>query len=60
MLFDHAIEEAMALLPIEGPPGREAAVAEHIRARLVDIGVPAENMRHDTAQDQSEYWRRGR
>ncbi len=54
-MIDQAIEDAMALLPIKGAPGKEAGVAAHLRDRLIAIGVPAGNIRHDNAQDQSEY-----
>ena len=54
-MIDLAISDLMQLLPIEGPPGREAAVAAFLRQRLIEIGVPAENITTDNAQDQSEY-----
>jgi len=50
-----AIDDLLQLLPIEGPPGREAKVAEFLTARLIEIGVSADNIRHDNAQSQSEY-----
>lgn len=54
-MIENAINDLMVLLPIEGAPSKEAAVAEEIRKRLIDAGVPAANILHDNAQDQSEY-----
>ena len=54
-MIDQAILDLMELLPIEGPPAKEAAVAAHLRSKLVEIGVPEHAIVHDTAQDQSEY-----
>lgn len=54
-MMEQAIDDLMALLPIEGPPGKEAGVAEALRERLIEIGVPGDNICHDTAQAQSEY-----
>ena len=54
-MIETAIDDLMALLPIEGAPSKEAAVAAEIRERLIAAGVPAESIVHDNAQDQSEY-----
>ncbi|MFT7574131.1 MAG: tripeptide aminopeptidase [Alphaproteobacteria bacterium] len=54
-MIEQAIEDLMALLPIEAAPGKEAAVASALRDRLIDIGVPPDKIRHDNAQAQSEY-----
>ncbi len=54
-MIDHAIEDLMALLPIKGAPGHEGAIAAELRERLIAAGVPADNILHDNAQDQSEY-----
>ena len=36
-----ALDDLLELLRIPGPPAAEAAVAAHLRARLVDLVVPA-------------------
>jgi tripeptide aminopeptidase len=54
-MIDYALNDLLALLPIEGPPGKERAVAAWIRARLAEMGVPSEKMAHDRAHEQSEY-----
>ena len=54
-MIEQAIEDLMTLLPIDGAPGREAGIAGVLRDRLIEIGVAADNIRHDTAQAQSEY-----
>ena len=54
-MIDQAIDDLMALLPIEGPPGKEAAVAGELRERLIAIGVSPGDILHDNAQAQSEY-----
>lgn len=54
-MIEQAIKDLMALLPIEGPPGKEGSVAAALRQMLVEIGVPSEKIRHDNAQSQSEY-----
>lgn len=54
-MSDERLNDLLALLPIEGAPGKEAAVAAWIRARLAGMGVAPEQMAHDQAQDQSEY-----
>ena len=50
-----ALDDLMALLPIEGPPAKEGRVAAYLRERLVEIGVPAAQIVHDRANAQSEY-----
>jgi len=50
-----AITDLMDLLPIHGPPAKESMVAAAIREKLIEIGIPASNITHDKAQDQSEY-----
>jgi tripeptide aminopeptidase len=54
-MINQAIDDVMALLPIEGAPGKEAAVAAFLREQLIAIGVPADSICHDSAQNQSEY-----
>ncbi len=54
-MLEQAIDDLMTLLPIDGAPGKESTVAAVLRERLIEIGVPAKNVRHDTAQVQSEY-----
>ncbi|MFY0614248.1 MAG: M20/M25/M40 family metallo-hydrolase [Hyphomicrobiaceae bacterium] len=54
-MIEQAIDDLMALLPIEGAPGKEAAIAAALHDRLLAIGVPEEKIRHDNAQTQSEY-----
>ncbi|MEM9359623.1 MAG: M20/M25/M40 family metallo-hydrolase [Pseudomonadota bacterium] len=54
-MIEQAIKDLMALLPIEGAPGKERAVAAALRERLIEAGVAAENIIHDNAQEQSEY-----
>ena len=54
-MIEQAIKDLMALLPIQGAPGKEAEVAAFLRQKLIDIGIPAANIRHDNAQAQSEY-----
>ncbi len=52
---DRAVSDLLELLPIPGPPAGERAVAEHLRGRLIALGVPATRIVSDRAQDQSEY-----
>lgn len=54
-MIETAIDDLMALLPIEGAPGEEAKVAAALRAHLVEIGVHPENIQYDQAYAQSEY-----
>ena len=54
-MTQQALDDLLALLPIEGPPGGEEKVAAWIRARLAGMGVAAEQMVHDRAHEQSEY-----
>ena len=54
-MFDEALNDLMALLPIEGPPAKEGRVATYIRNRLLDIGVSAAQIVYDNANTQSEY-----
>ena len=54
-MIDRAIEDLMALLPIEGPPAGEGRVADHLRGALIEIGVPEADIHIDQAQEQSEY-----
>lgn len=55
MSISHAIDDLLALLAIAGPPGKEAAVAEHLKRVLLEIGVPPGAIGHDDAHRQSEY-----
>lgn len=54
-MSDQTLEDLLALLKIGGPPAKEAEVAVFLRERLVQIGIPPENIAEDRAQDQSEY-----
>ncbi len=54
-MIDQALEELMALLPIEAPPAKEGQVATYIRQRLLDIGVADAQIVYDNAHAQSEY-----
>jgi tripeptide aminopeptidase len=44
-----AVQAVMQLMAIPGVSGQEGQVAEFIRRRLLDAGVPAASLRHDTA-----------
>lgn len=50
-----AIDDLLNLLPIAGPPAHEGEVAAFLRAQLLALGIPADQMHHDNAQAQSEY-----
>src|SRR5262249_18784460 len=52
---DTPVNDLLALLAIPGPPGGESRVADHLRAVLVELGVPAACIASDDAQRQSEY-----
>lgn len=52
---EDVLGDLLALLPIEGAPGKEGKVAAWIWERLAGMGVPVEQMVHDQAQTQSEY-----
>ncbi len=54
-MIDQALNDLMALLPLEAPPAQEGQVATYIRQRLLDNGVPAAQIVHDSAHTQSEY-----
>lgn len=54
-IAEESLRDLLALLPIAGPPAQEGEVAAWIRARLAGMGIPAGQMRHDRAQEQSEY-----
>ena len=54
-MVEQAIENLMALLKIDGPPAGEGEVAAFLREALIDIGVPAGDIVHDRAEEQSEY-----
>ena len=54
-MFDQAIEDLLALLPLEGPPAQEGLVAAFIRDRLIDSGLSSSQISLDSAQEQSEY-----
>lgn len=47
--------DLMSLLLIPGPPGEERPVAEHLRQVLTGLGIPADDISTDEAQQQSEY-----
>src|SRR5262245_30651636 len=46
---DAAIDRLMRFLAVEGVTGHEAAIARTVSAELQAIGVPADAIRHDTA-----------
>jgi tripeptide aminopeptidase len=46
---DAAINRLMRFLAVEGVTGHEAAIARTVAAELQAVGVPADAMRHDTA-----------
>jgi tripeptide aminopeptidase len=48
-------DDLLSLLPIAGPPAHEGAVAAFLRAKLLEMGITADQMGHDNAQQQSEY-----
>jgi len=50
-----ALEDLLELLDIPGQPSEEAKVAEHLRNKLISLGMPAQNITTDNAQNQSEY-----
>lgn len=54
-MIDQAIVDLLALLPIEGPSGKERAVVAFLQRTLLDIGIPADHIRFDNAHQQSEY-----
>lgn len=49
------LNDLLELIPIPGPPGGEAAVADHLTTKLIDLGIPETAITRDRAQDQSEY-----
>ncbi|MBK34759.1 MAG: peptidase M20 [Gemmatimonadetes bacterium] len=49
------VDDLFDLIPIEGPPAAEAAVADRLRTALVSLGIPESALCTDRAQDQSEY-----
>lgn len=51
----HALDDLLELLTIPGPPSQEARVAAHLREKLIGLGVSANNIVTDNAQNQSEY-----
>lgn len=53
--MNQPITDLMDLLPIHGAPSKEGLVADAIRQKLTEMGIPASNITHDNAQDQSEY-----
>ncbi len=50
-----AVELLMQLLPIAGRSGEEAAVAEYVRARLVQAGAPESALVFDTANQRTPH-----
>jgi tripeptide aminopeptidase len=54
-IMTEAITDLMDLLKIDGPPSKEADVAAFLKNRLIQLGVPAQNITEDNAQEQSEY-----
>ena len=50
-----ALEDLLELLTIPGKPSEEAKIAEHLRNKLISLGVPANNITTDNAHQQSEY-----
>ena len=53
--MDADIDDLMRLLAIQGVSAEEKNVASHIESELRKLGVPAEMIRYDQAQGQSEY-----
>src|SRR5688572_2984352 len=54
-MIDAALDDLMALLPLEGSPAHEGQVANYIRKQLLNSGVPAAQIVFDNAHLQSEY-----
>lgn len=54
-MSNQTIQDLLTLLPIQGPPAQEGAVAAYLRERLIGLGIPASQIKQDQAQDQSEY-----
>jgi tripeptide aminopeptidase len=50
-----AINDLLDLLAISGSPGKEGAVADHLRRVLTDLGVRPEQIVSDDAHRHSEY-----
>lgn len=50
-----AIKDLLDLLKIDAPPSKEADVATFLKNRLIQLGVPPQNITEDNAQKQSEY-----
>ncbi len=48
------LDNFIELTAIEGPPGKEATIAEAVRGKLIDVGVPAEAITFDDANARSE------
>ena len=54
-MTDPALDDLLNLLPIAGPPAQEGQVAVFLRAKLLEMGIAADQIVHDNAQAQSEY-----
>lgn len=53
--MDINVETAIELMKVPGEAGKERAIFEKLQELLIEIGVPAECMTADRAQEQSEY-----
>ena len=53
--MDVDIATVMELLPIPGEPGKERKICDRIREMLLEMGVPADCISEDKAQEQSQY-----
>ncbi len=54
-MSNRALDDLLKLLPIAGPPAKEGQVAAQIREMLIAIGIPAAQVAHDKANEQSKY-----
>jgi tripeptide aminopeptidase len=54
-LNTQALDDLLELLDIPGKPAEEAQVADHIRQKLISLGIPENDIYIDHAQEQSEY-----
>jgi len=48
------LDNFIELTAIEGPPGKESVIAEAVRGKLIEMGVPAEAITFDDANARSE------
>jgi len=52
--LDANLQTVLELLAVPGEPGKEGRIAERLRGKLLEMGVPEDCIRHDAAQEQSE------